>query len=68
MSLTSASRELPGRAHLLDQVALLRGQRLAFQQLRQAQHGIQRGADLMAHVGQELGFDPRRLLGRSGPV
>ena len=47
-------------------VALIRGQRFPFQQLRHAEYAVHRRADLMAHVGQELRLgDARRLRGIS---
>ena len=51
---------LAGAADALDHVALVRGERLALQDLGQAEDGIQRGADLVAHVGEKL------ALGRVG--
>ena len=52
---------LAGGEDMAHPLPWLGGQVLQFQQLRQSQHGIHRGADFMAHVGQEL------ALGGIGP-
>ena len=53
-----------GVANLEDQVARRRVERLPFQQIAEAQHRVHRRADLVAHIGQELGFHARRLFGQ----
>ena len=56
------------RAALRDRVerfALRRAQRaIALQQLRVANHAVERRAQLVAHVGQELALGARRGFGR----
>ena len=44
------------RADASQHVALARAPGLVLQQLGQAQHGIERRADLVAHVGEEFGL------------
>ena len=53
-----------GALALADVVALARTQRRGMQQPQHAQHRIERGADLVAHVGQELALGLVGLLGR----
>ena len=55
----------PGNPDALDHVALLGDERGSLQDLRQTQHGVQRGADLVAHVGQEFALGG---IGRLGGV
>jgi hypothetical protein len=42
-------------------VELARGQFAFLQQMGEAENAVERRADFVAHVGQELGFDPARL-------
>ena len=49
---------------LVQMVELLRRHRGLLQQVGHADHGIHRRADLVAHVGQEIGLGMRRLLGQ----
>jgi len=44
---------LRGIVHFLQTLGLTRGQTLAFHQFAEAEDGGHRGADLVAHVGQE---------------
>ena len=48
---------------MLDHFSLIRRQGFHFQQLRHAEHPIHGGADLMAHVGQELTLGDIRGIG-----
>ena len=52
-----------GAARLVQMVGLARIEAAARQQVEHAQHGVQRGADLVAHIGQELPLGLRRRLG-----
>lgn len=42
-------------------VELARGQFAFLQQMSETEDAVERRADFMAHVGEELGFDPARL-------
>ncbi len=65
MSLTTVSRAVPAPSIRLELAADVGRQVPAFdQQLREAQHAVQRRADLVAHGGQELGLG---LVGGQGP-
>ncbi|MNZ61527.1 hypothetical protein D3C78_796260 [compost metagenome] len=44
-------------------IALAPGQFALLQQVGEADDAVERGADLVAHVGEELGLDPARLEG-----
>ena len=63
MSLMIAQQVLAGGLHLVDVVALARRRVGLQRQVRQADDGVHRGADLMAHVGQEVRLHARRFLG-----
>ena len=52
------------RAHQLERAALLLGQLGIENQLHEAQHGVHRRADLVAHVGQECRARPGDALGQ----
>ncbi len=54
-------QRLAGATHGLRESLLLRRQAGVEQQLRHADHAVHRRADLVAHVGQELGLHARRL-------
>ena len=55
-----------GGADIPQHVPLARAFRLGLEQLRQTQHGVERGADLVAHVGQEAALGPAGGLGLHG--
>ena len=46
--------------------ALVRRQVGLEQQVREADDGVHRGADLVAHIGEEVGFDPYRRIRQIG--
>ena len=64
--------QVPAGLDDLVEVALLRGRgrrRARFQQLREAEHGVEGRAQLVAHAGQEIGLGVVGLLGgRHRPV
>ena len=53
---------LPGHLDAVEHLALVGAEGLAADHLRQAQDGVERGADLVAHVGQERALGPAGLL------
>ena len=59
-----AQQGLRRQLHAGDILPLLAAQRRLFEQADQHHDGVHRGADLMAHIGQELALRPARLLGR----
>ncbi|MCY1306175.1 hypothetical protein D9M70_560220 [compost metagenome] len=52
-----------GSLYAVDVTSLLFAQRCHGQHLQRAEHAIQRGADLVAHSGQESGFRLAGLVG-----
>ena len=68
MSLIRRSSVCPLRVDDLQVLALIGGQRsrdAVAQQLRQREHGVERRADLVAHVGDELALEPVGVHRRS---
>ena len=59
-----AKERLPGAAHRRGEACLPFVQPRAEQQVGHAEHAVHGRADLVAHVGQELGFRPGCGLGR----
>ena len=59
-----AEQMTPRALDLVDKSLLAAIQRRFLQQVGQAEDGVERGSDLVAHVGQEVGFDACRLLGQ----
>jgi hypothetical protein len=57
-------QRLARAAHRFEEGPLLRVERGIEQQLGQAQHAVHRGADFVAHVGQEFRFGLAGVLGR----
>ncbi|OEZ96019.1 hypothetical protein DUGA2_64000 [Duganella sp. HH101] len=60
-----AQQRLRGQLDLVQVAALARGQRRLFQQPRQADDGVHRRADFVAHIGQEFALG---AVGRLGAV
>jgi hypothetical protein len=57
---------LAGHFDLVDQIGLRGIERGVAQQVGDADHGVERGADLVAHVGEELGLGAHRAFGALG--